>query len=95
MANKTWQQICDERDHACEVARNAANCLGSLYNILGNIEENGSEKSEVKMKQCLEVLDSELRTVQRLRREIVLEIKMSIAAMPNAQELSHPERRLP
>jgi hypothetical protein len=80
---KTWQQIRDERDRACDVARNAANCLGSLYNILGNIEENGAAKTKARMEQCLNVLDSELRQVQTLRREVLDEIKERMAAMPN------------
>jgi hypothetical protein len=82
---KTWQEIKDERDHACAVARNAANCLGSLYNILGNIEENGAAKSAAQRDQCLEVLESELSTVNRDKREVVAAINARIAEMSNAE----------
>lgn len=77
---RSYDDLVADRTHALAVGNNAAQCLASLYNVAANLDENGPETTRKRVEESLRVLRSELRTMERLQREIVAEIEAGIAA---------------
>jgi len=68
----TSDEIRIERDWAVDVARNAANCLGNLYNLLRGIDEEETVADAIERRDnTIRVLDCEMRNMEAYRREVL------------------------